>query len=303
MNTLRFICSSQDYAQYFGARISNKIKHSWFGKLALTSFPAIQQLCRLAKVDVQVLALPTVSQLPSTSSINLVFTTELEPLLYHPDMHWPVRIDGREVFRLFVDKFAVYRRMQMASVVAQPHTVVVRGQADLITALKDITTPYVVLKPRFHTYASRNVLLLQRQRLEQLQAAERLNLSDYLLQAYRPDTLWPSVEWRFHFVGQRLCRCQRIVDKNNWAQAFLNGNIALADIPQQFRTAAEATAGWLIASDNPDNFTIDFLELEGQQLLFLEANCGCLNSFFIADAAEAEYIRPIFTELVHRYFS
>ena len=58
---------------------------------------------------------------------------------------------------------------------------------------------YVVLKSRFHTYASRNVLLVQRQRLEQLQVIERLNLSDYLLQAYRSDTIWPSVEWRFHF--------------------------------------------------------------------------------------------------------
>lgn len=238
---------------------------------------------------------------PTVRGPHLLVSSELETVVYAQQIQFPCVLDGSTIVSVVGDKYATYSRIKQTSLL-QPETVVVRSQSDLIAALQTVKTKKVVLKPRYYSYESQNIYLIHRERLQQIASDERLNFKNYILQSYNDQTIWPPVEWRFHYVGQTLCRCLRTVDKNNWLKQFGQLDIALSDIPESYVVAANTAARALVSASTHDNMTIDFLEMNtGSQLLFLEANCGVLNSFMLMTEVDVPALTRIYQELLKQY--
>ncbi len=230
-------------------------------------------------------------------NINLLFEGSVERFLYDDNWDPPLQVDGKALLTIVGDKYETYKKI-MNGKIPTPNTFAIRGQKDLLQALEQIQTEKIVLKPRFWSYASANVLILKKHRLLDFSIEERFNVKDFVLQEYLPSTLFPSVEWRFHFVGNTLCRVIKTKDKNNWSKSFHVQNIDLEQVENRYINLAKSIAALINPKNYPDNFTLDFLETE-TGLIFLEANVGTLNSMFVHDEKDFTFIEPIFEELVN----
>ncbi|MFA5854686.1 MAG: hypothetical protein WC846_00120 [Candidatus Gracilibacteria bacterium] len=234
---------------------------------------------------------------PDPKSINIPFDVSAEAFLYNEVWDPPLPLDGRPLIDVLGDKYVVYKIVRGIQGIRQPLTLALKGHADLKRGVEEIRTSKIVLKPRFFGYEARNVLLVNRARLENISQDERLNFSEYIMQEYLEDIIWPPEEWRFHFIGRKLCRVMKITDKNNWSGVFKQENVLFENVPAEFMMQAEKVVKNLIKDlNNRDNFTIDFLRTK-DGLVFLEANIGTLGSIYVQTEEDATFVEPIFVEL------
>lgn len=302
MGTLRLLLSTNDRSRYFSQSALKKDLTSVWGQAMLNTVKFVNELGAAYGITVTLCTLEEMVQLPKQTGPTLLLSGKLEPLIYSGQITLPTYIDGMNAAILLTDKYATYSAVKQCSTIVQPETFAIRSQSDLLKTLEQVAPAKVVLKPRQFSCESQNIYIVHSQRLQQLQADERLNFSNYILQVYNQHTIWPPIEWRFHYVGHTLCRCLRITDKNNWSGQFIHQDIPLADLPAAFRVVAQTVIQKLLPSQSADNVTIDFLELDQPgQLLFLEANCGVLNSFMVMAEADKPALVAIYQELFGRY--
>jgi len=266
-----------------------------------TSLQVIQQICQESGVSLALIGIDQFLREQPRDGISLLLDADVEPIVYGDLVRPPVPVDGAEVVNLIQDKFAVYRTMLQARGILQPQTEIIHNHHDVEGALSKITSERVVIKPRNGGHSSRNVLMLNRTRLENHQKGEIFNFHDCILQEYVADALWPPAEWRLHFVGRTLCRCLRTTDKNNWSHSFCTGDVELDQIPDDLKAAAVEASRHLTGERNRDNFTLDFLQTQ-KSFVFLEANCGALGSFYVDNTKKKPYLLPMFHRMFRRYF-
>lgn len=302
MGTVRLLLSAKDRSRYFAQSALKKDLTSVWGQAMLNTVQFVNELGAAHGVTVTLCTLEEIMQLSEQTGPTLLLSGKLEPLIYSGQITLPTYVDGTSVAALLTDKYATYSAVKQCSTVVQPETFAIRSQSDLLKTLEQVTPAKVVLKPRQFSCESQNIYIVHSQRLQQLQADERLNFSNYILQVYNQHTIWPPIEWRFHYIGHQLCRCLRITDKNNWSGQFGHQDIPLTDLPVTFSMAAQTVIERLLPSQSVDNVTIDFLELDQPgQLLFLEANCGVLNSFMVMVESDKPAVQTIYEELFRRY--
>lgn len=266
-----------------------------------TSLQVIQKICHESGVSFALIGIDRFLRDQPKEGVSLLLDADVEPVVYGDFVHPPIPVDGAEVVKLIQDKFAVYRTMMQARGILQPQTEIIRNHREIGSALSKIKSEKVVIKPRNGGHSSRNVLMLNRTRLENHQEGEIFNFHDCILQEYVADALWPPVEWRLHFVGRTLCRCLQTTDKNNWACHFATVDVDLDHIPDSLQAAAMEASHHLTGEKNRDNFTLDFLQTQNG-FVFLEANCGALGSFYVDDPQKKPYLLPMFQRMFQRYF-
>lgn len=265
------------------------------------SLQVIQQICQESGVSFALIGIDQFLREQPRDGISLLLDADVEPVVYGDLMRPPIPVDGAEVVNLIQDKFAVYRTMLQARGILQPQTEIIHNHHDVEGALSKIKSKRVVIKPRNGGHSSRNVLMLNRTRLENHQEGEIFNFHDCVLQEYVADALWPPVEWRLHFVGRTLCRCLQTTDKNNWTSKFATTDVDLDHIPDGLRIAAMEASRHLAGEKNRDNFTLDFLQTQNG-FVFLEANCGALGSFYVDSSAKKPFLLPMFQRMFRRHF-
>lgn len=302
METLRFI-STPSQAKRLNDHLERGSKTRSVRGLEVEaiSLQVIEEICRTAGVDFALIGIDQFLQQPRSDGISLLLDADIEPIVYSDFWDPPLYIDGVETNRIVSDKYRLYRMIQEVPEVRQPKTIPVHNHHDVESALNEIPTDKIVLKPRRNSHSSRNVLVMARSRIGQLRDDECLNFYDCIMQEYPPESLWPPKEWRLHFVGRKLCRCLKITDKNNWRKVFNIEDMPLSEIPPEIRNQALKIAAILVNNRNKDNFTLDFLETTSG-FVFLEANCGALGSFYIDDREKKVFLQEIFLTLFRLYF-
>lgn len=266
-----------------------------------TSLQVIQQICQESAVSFSLIGIDKFLREQPTNGISLLLDADVEPVVYGNFVCPPIPVDGTEIVTLIQDKFAVYRTMMQARGILQPRTEIIHNHHDVEGVLSKIKSERVVIKPRNGGHSSRNVLMLNRSRLEDRQEGEIFNFHDCILQEYAEDALWPPIEWRLHFVGRALCRCLRTTDKNNWSHEFRTSDVDLDNIPAELEGAAVEASRHLAGERNRDNFTLDFLQTKNG-FVFLEANCGALGSFYVDSPEKKPFLIPMFQRMFRRYF-
>lgn len=302
METLRFISTpSQEKRLNDHLDGGSGMKSKRGLEVEATSLQAIAEICHEANVHFVLMGIDRFLQRPSFDGISLLLDAEVEPIVYSPFWDPPLGVDGVEINRIASDKYRLYRMIREIPDVRQPQTTFIHNHRDIQSALQEIQTDKIVIKPRKNSHSSRNVLVMNRSRIERQLDDECLNFSDCIMQEYLPESLWPPKEWRLHFVGRKLCRCLRITDKNNWRKSFKIEDVPLPEIPLELRGQAQKIAAVLVNPRNKDNFTLDFLETE-KGVIFLETNCGALGSFYIDSPEKKIFLREIFITLFRLYF-
>lgn len=303
MNTVRFIALPHQASrlnEYLETgRCSRSLKD--FKEGEIPSVVTFKKFCKEYGISFQVIGIDEFINLKPDDGVSLLLDVDIEPIVYSKYWSPPLKVDGQKISKLISDKYTIYRIVQNIPGVLQPKTAYIKNHLDIPKALSHITTPKIVLKPRSNSYSSHNVLILNRERIEHTSNYEMLNFTEYLLQEYLEETLWPPQEWRFHFIGRDICRCMKICDKNNWKRSLHIQDLPVQDVPQDLVNQAIEIAKRLANSKSKDNFTLDFLETK-TGFLFLEANCGALGSFYIQKEEDEELLRPIIRKLLKVYF-
>lgn len=302
METLRFI-STPSQAKRLNDHLDggSKIKSIRGLEVEAISLQVIEEICRTVGVDFALIGIDQFLQHIPSDGVSLLLDADVEPIVYSDFWGRQLQVDGAEINKIVSDKFRVYRMIREVPGVSQPKTIPVHNHHDVESALTEIQTDKVVLKPRISGHSSRNVLIVDRTRIEQPRDDERLNFHNCIMQEYPPESLWPPKEWRLHFVGRKLCRCLKITDKNNWKGYFKIEDIPLLEIPIGIGDQALKIAARLVNNRNKDNFTLDFLETKNGPI-FLEANCGALGSFYIDDPEKKDFLQEIFITLFRLHF-
>jgi len=198
------------------------------------SWREIENICTQSKVKFKFQDINNFLQetSPDDKTIILVGDTAVEPMLYNNIWEGKFSVDGKDLNKILNDKYHLYKKLGNLSI-RQPKTAVVSSYRDLESALSFITSEKIVMKPRFLTFESKNVLIMNRSRIENAKPGEYFNFSDCIMQEYISDSIWPPQEWRFHFVGWDICRCIKITDKNNWNHALKIEDLSTQDVPEQ----------------------------------------------------------------------
>lgn len=268
-------------------------------KIEYISLQVIREICEEFHVNFSVLGIADFLKIEQRG-VTLLLDADIEPILYGDIFGKRIAVDGSEVSKCIDDKMSVYRLLLQSSKIKQPQTEPIHNHKDLSEALSRIPSQLVVIKPRSGGHSSRNVLIIDRQRFTDLRNEEMCNFHNCIVQEYIPS--WPPKEWRLHFVGQTLCRCLQIIDKNNWMNNFKINDIAINDLPSDLLDTAKNAACLISSKRCSDNFTIDFLESTTGEFHLLEANCGALGSFYIDDFSKKPKIEPIFARIFWRNF-
>lgn len=271
--------------------------HGVISEMEKLSLRLIEEICVDHNISFQLLPIKTLLTDRTLQGSAILFDDRVDTLVYSQYLDTSLHIDARSIEPILSDKYRIYKIVSKFKQIHQPNTGAIRNHRDIDTTLAKINSKMVVLKPRFSSYESRNVLLINRARLQQPDALERFNFTDYIMQEYLPETIWPPHEWRLHYVGQTLCRCIKVIDKNNWGHSFALKNIALTDVPENIKLQGTLLAQALVDKNNYDNFTLDFLETANGEPIFLEANYGMLNSFLVETSTEKQFLEPIFTAI------
>lgn len=302
MDTLRFISTPSQVKKmndHLAAEGSKGLSVRGL-EVEATSLMVIRAICEDCRIQFELVGIDEFLRDQPKDGISLLLDADVEPMVYSGFWNPPLKVDGNEVSRIIGDKHRIYKMISTIKDVRQPKTLPLHNHRDVKSALAEILTEKVVIKPR-NSHSSKNVLILDKSRLVDTRPDERLNFADSIVQEYLPESLWPPREWRLHFVGRQLCRAIKITDKNNWTGAFKVENHAPQDVPRDLAEQAQKVATVLVNQRNRDNFTLDFLETE-QGHLFLEANCGALGSFYVDDPEHRKYLEPIFANLFRLFF-
>lgn len=302
MDTLRFV-STPPQAKKLNDHLAGKKSQGLSIRgleVEATSLVVVRAICEDCRVQFELVGADEFFRDKPENGISLLLDANVEPMVYSEFWNPPLKVDGNDVSRIIGDKYRIYRMISTVEGVKQPITLPLHNHRDIESALTSMSTEKVVIKPR-NSHSSKNVLILDKSRLANTRPDERLNFSDSIVQEYLPESLWPPIEWRLHFVGRQLCRAIRITDKNNWTGSFNVDNHSTRDVPKELVEQARKVAMVLVNQRNKDNFTLDFLETE-EGYLFLEANCGALGSFYVDNPEHRKYLEPIFAQLFRLFF-
>lgn len=236
---------------------------------------------------------------PDTEAINLILEGELEDTLYSAYHGTKEYVDGGSVHAIINDKYKTYKQIKELKLnqVTFPKTIAIRSHNELVVAIGHINSDKVVLKPRNDSYSSHNVIIIKKSRLAKLENEERINLYNFLVQEYDKNLFWPPIEIRIHFVGRKPVRVIEIKDKNSWNKKFKIKNIPINKTQKNLMLAAREIVKTLVPIDCKDNLCLDFLK-KRKGWIFLEANCGALETFYIGEISEYKYLRPILEEII-----